>query len=85
MKYSEESFVLDSLTELIEFIRSPDIKQLIKETHENNEMLKYIIKVLNIYIVNHNKENEEDFGRNVLANMVSNMMELNKMGKRNIQ
>ena len=45
---------------------------------ENNEMLKYIIKVLNTYLLNHSKENEEDFNRNVLANLVSNVFAIDK-------
>ena len=47
MKYEEESYVLDTLKEIQETIRSPEFKQLIKETHENNIMLKQIIKVIN--------------------------------------
>jgi hypothetical protein len=48
---------------------------------ENNIMLKQIIQVLSTYIVNHNKENEEDFTRNVLANMVSEVFTGNKRGQ----
>ena len=44
MTYEEESYVLDTLIEIQETIRSPEFKQLIKETHENNIMLKQIIK-----------------------------------------
>ena len=72
MKYSEESYVLDTLKEIQETIRSPTYKQLIKETHENNIMLKEIIKVINTYLSNHNNENDNDFFRNVLANLISN-------------
>lgn len=48
---------------------------------ENNIMLKQIIQVLSTYIVNHNKENEEDFTRNVIANMVSEVFTGNKRGQ----
>lgn len=41
------------------------------EVHENNRMLKSIIKVINTYISRHHQENEEDFRRNMLANMLS--------------
>lgn len=38
---------------------------------ENNEILHQIIGVLNNLIVKHNQENDEDFTRNVVANLVS--------------
>ena len=51
MTYKEESYVLDTLIEIQEFIRSPAYKQFLRETHENNIMLKQIIKVINITII----------------------------------
>lgn len=48
------------------------------ETHENNLMLKQICNVINTYLANHQRENEEDFGRNVLANLISSSFELGK-------
>ena len=74
MKYEEESYVLDTLKEIQETIRSPEVKQLIKETHENNIMLRQIIKVINTWFSHHNQENSDDFDRNVLANLVSNII-----------
>lgn len=59
MTYEEENYVLES------------IEQIKKETHENNVMLKQIIQVINTYLARHHQENEEDFGRNVLANLFS--------------
>ena len=82
MTYKEESYVLDTLIEIQETIRSPEFKQLIKETHENNIMLRQIIKVINTWLSHHNQENSNDFDRNVLANFVSNMFDFNKMFKR---
>ena len=73
MDYKEESFVLDSLIEITEHIRSPEYKQLIRETHENNIMLKQIIKVINTWIKHHPQENANDFNMNVIANLVSNI------------
>lgn len=35
MTYKEETYVLDTLKEIQETIRSPEFKQLIKENHEN--------------------------------------------------
>lgn len=74
MTYEEETYVLKTLRELKVKIRDMPIEQLIKETHENNIMLKQIIKVINTYISRHHQENEDDFGRNVLANIVSSLV-----------
>lgn len=54
------------------------IEQIKKETHENNVMLKQIIKVLNHYISNSNNDDMKDFGMNVLANIISNGINLNR-------
>lgn len=70
MSYDEESYVLES------------IEQIKKETHENNVMLKQIIKVINTYLARHRQENEEDFGRNVLANLISSTIDINRLFKR---
>ena len=71
MTYKEETFVLRTLKELKEVIRSPAYKQLCRETHENNIMLKKLLAIEYTRLKNHNKENEDDFGRNVLANALS--------------
>lgn len=82
MTYEEESYVLDTLIEIQETIRSPEFKQLIRETHENNIMLRQIIKVINTWIRHHPQENVNDFNMNVMANLVSNIFDFNKMFKR---
>ena len=83
MTYKEESYVLDTLKELKEKIRDmPDVKQMAKEVHENNIMLKAIVRYLYDEAANANNENEQDFGRNVLANMLSNILELNLFNRR---
>lgn len=79
MTYKEEGYVLDTLKEIQETIRSPEFKQLIKETHENNIMLKSIIKYINTTLAHHNQENSNDFDRNVLANILSGILEGNNM------
>lgn len=79
MTYKEEGYVLDTLKEIQETIRSPEFKQLIKETHENNIMLKSIVKYINTTLAHHNQENSNDFDRNVLANVISGMLDINKM------
>lgn len=75
MTYDEESYVLDTLKEIQDTIRSPDFKQLIKETHENNIMLRQIIKYLNHEIAYANTENANDFNMNVIANLISGCLE----------
>ena len=35
-------------------------------------MLRQIIKYINLTIAHHNQENENDFGMNVIANLISN-------------
>jgi len=47
------------------------LDKLLKLEEENNKMLKEIIKFINYTISNSSKENMDDFGRNVLANVVS--------------
>lgn len=70
MSYDEESYVLES------------IEQIKKETHENNVMLRQIIKVINTYLARHHQENEDDFSRNVLANLISSTIDISKLFKR---
>lgn len=82
MTYKEESYVLDTLKELQEKIRDMPIEQLIKEIHENNIMLKQIIKVINTWIRYHPQENVNDFNMNVIANLISSGLNFNKMFKR---
>ena len=81
MTYEEETYVLDTLKELKKKIRDMPIEQLVKETHENNIMLKQIIKVINTWFSHHNQENENDFERNIMANLVSNIFDFSKMFK----
>ena len=69
MTHREESYVLDSLDELKAVV------------YRNNKMLREICYVINVYLSHHHQENEEDFGRNVLANLISNVVELTGMKK----
>lgn len=57
------------------------IERIRDETHENNVMLKAIIKYLYNESVNANQENDNDFGRNILANLISNVIDFNKIFK----
>ena len=82
MTYKEETYVLDTLKERQETIRSPEFKQLIKEIHENNIMLRQIIKVINTWIKHHPQENANDFNMNVIANLINSGLDFNKIFKR---
>ena len=70
MTRKEQTYLLDSIDE----IRA--------EVNENNIMLRQIIKVINTYISRHHQENEDDFGRNVFANILSGMFDLSKFKRR---
>ena len=65
MTYKEENYVLDTLMEL----------------QENNIMLRQIIRYLNAEIANADNENMNDFGRNVLANLISSGMDFRQIRK----
>lgn len=69
MTRKDEDYLFDTLDSIQE------------EVHENNIMLHQICNVINRYLANHHQENENDFGRNVLANLLSNMVELRTLGK----
>lgn len=51
-----------------------ELDEIKAEVHENNLMLKEIIKVINYWLANHQNENEDDFGRNILANLISSAL-----------
>ena len=70
MTYEEENYLLDS------------VEQIKKETHENNVMLRQIVKVINTYLARHHQENEDDFSRNVIANLISSTIDINGLFKR---
>ena len=48
------------------------LDKLLRIEKENNKMLKYIIKYINHNLYREHNEELEDFGRNVLANVISN-------------
>ena len=70
MTYKEEQFILDS------------IKQIKEEVHLNNLMLCDICEVINTWLSHHRQENEDDFGRNVLANLISGLVDTKFLIKR---
>lgn len=77
MNYKEETFVLNTL------------KRIRDETHENNILLKENNKLLNqliqiakVEILHARREDEDDFGRNVLANIISNQFDIFNIKRR---
>ena len=67
---NEEEYILNS------------IKQIKKETHENNIMLRQLINYFNKEIAFASQENENDFIRNILANMISSGLDINSLIRR---
>ena len=47
------------------------IDKLIRLESENNKMLRYIIRYINYIESQAPQENVDDFGRNVIANLIS--------------
>lgn len=70
MSRREEHYIIDLL------------EQTRDTTLENNAILKHLNKIVNSYLVSHSRENEDDFGRNVLANLISNVLDSNKFSRR---
>ena len=50
------------------------LDKLLRIEKENNRMLKYIIRYINHTERRASEENIDDFGRNIIANVVSNRM-----------
>jgi hypothetical protein len=55
-----------------------ELIRLVKENNEllkdNNRMLREIINAINIYLSNVTSENQNDFERNIIANLISTHM-----------
>lgn len=55
------------------------LDKLLQLTEENNYMLKQIIAYINSVNRNADNENNNDFIRNILANLISNTIDYNKV------
>lgn len=53
-------------------------QELLNLTRDNNRMLKEIIAYINLKESQANKENDDDFFRNVVANLISNSIGFNR-------
>lgn len=69
MTYKEESYVLDN------------IKQIAKETHENNIMLQHICSYINAVLSTRKNDEQNAFEQNVVANLVSELLHNIKVNK----
>ena len=69
MTYKEESYMLDN------------IKQIAKETHENNIMLQHICSYINSVLGNRKNDEQNAFEQNVVANLVSELLHNIKVNK----
>lgn len=70
MTHKEEQYILDS------------IEQIKDETHLNNLMLCDICEVINTWLSHHHQENEGDFVRNILANLISSGVDIKGLTRR---
>ena len=57
-------------------------RRLLIEVHENNIMLHQICDVINVHLARFHQENEDEFNRNVLANLISSGVNFDKLGRR---
>lgn len=57
------------------------LKEILELLKENNKMLKEIIRYINYINAHADAENNNDFVRNVVANLVSNRIPGVSMGK----
>ena len=69
MTYKEESYVLNN------------IKQITKETHENNIMLQHICSYIDSVLSNRKNDEQNAFEQNVVANLVSELLHNIKANK----
>ena len=49
---------------------------------KNNIMLRQIIKVINTWFAHHPQENANNFNMNVIANLISNGLDISKQFKK---
>lgn len=58
------------------------LAQIRYEVNRNGAMLDGICDAINTYLVNHNSENENDFMRNVIANLISGSIDIGSIRRR---
>ena len=60
------------------------LENIYEETHENNLMLRQICHAINVHHARYHQENEEDFARNVLANLLSGGIDIKGILRRKL-
>jgi hypothetical protein len=67
---------MDKMTTMEEIRLQETLDELMDIVMENNIMLHQICDVINFHHARHNRENEDDFIRNVLANLLSSGIDI---------
>ena len=70
---------MDNMTTREEIRLQEALDELMDIVMENNIMLHQICDVINFHHARHNQENEDDFIRNVLANLLSSGIDIRGM------
>ena len=73
MTYKEETYVLKSIRKIRD--QTEENNKLLKE---NNILLKQLCNYFAHIAANTDNENMNDFGRNIIANLISTSLEINK-------
>ena len=75
---------MDKMTTRKEIRLQEALDELMDIVAENNIMLHQICDVINFHHARHHQENEEDFIRNILANLLSSGVDIKGfLGRRN--
>ena len=75
---------MDKMTTREEIRLQEALDELMDIVVENNSMLHQICDVINFHHARHHQENEEDFIRNILANLLSSGVDIKGfLGRRN--
>ena len=70
---------MDNMTTRKEIRLQEALDELMDIVMENNTMLHQICDVINFHHARYNRENEEDFIRNILANLLSSSVDIKRM------
>ena len=70
---------MDKMTTREEIRLQETLEELMDIVMENNIMLHQICDVINFHHARHSQENEEDFIRNILANLLSSSVDIKGM------
>ena len=77
-----ENNQMDMMTTREEIRLQEALDELMDIVMENNIMLHQICDVINVHLARFHQENEDDFNRNVLANLISGGIDLGRLRRR---